>query len=268
MSISRRSIFGSPLMGRGQVPFNADQLPELFGINYASNVRELGPGVAETDVMTVSLDPKIAPVWSVILIARQTPLVSPVSAPFQVPLALGRLYVSGGGGGGNFDLAVPFDCNPITVLTVPASTVRITVDTTPFRIPGVAVQGAGIYSAYAVPEGLSRGMPATLTCYSPVVPAGGTSLFAVGAGINTLPNAYDAVCVQPIVNGVEVFNFGPYRVLQGISLVAQSAWDFPSASTDEGPVWIPSIGVGNSTVIVENTSLLPSRYACIYRLHF
>ena len=230
--------------------------------DYASNVVSMAPNTQETDIMTLRLDPKIAPVWSIVVLSRPRNGET-VASP---PLAVGRLYISGGGGGGIVSLAIPFDPKPAVVLTVPASTVRITIDTTVERIPGFAgVVGSGEYSAYAVPFPIGKGVGAFWTEFTDTIPGAGTGI--AFSPPNVTPTFVDAICVLPAADFAMLLtpNPGPFSVIAGtIPIVV--GWSFSGGPDNNVPGWIPLPSGIEGIVSVRNDTVAPARYVVIYRM--
>lgn len=231
--------------------------------NYASNTKDMVQGDQEVDLLSLTLDPSVAPVWTIVVLAR--PRVGLALLSYVQPsYALGRLYISGGGGGGVAATAVPFDPKSIVFLTVPASTIRVTMDCSIFRVPGVAERGDGLYSAYAVPFAHPHADGAFYTEYTATIPAASSGT----AGIANIPAALiSGIAVYPTLDPVIVSaNLGAYSVGIGESTFSQIVWQYPSAINSTIPGWLPVPTSSGIRVVITNNSLLPARYAVINKL--
>lgn len=230
--------------------------------NYASNVHSFGPEEAERDIFTLSLDPSVAPVWTVVVLSRPRDFTG--LGPVLPTLAVGRLYLSGGGGGGVSARAIPFDTKSITFLTVPASLVRISISTDIARIPGVPVFGEGEFSAYAVPYPIGKGEGAFWTEFTGTTPAGATA----GGTSGLIPVLADAVSVFPSADAAFApANMGAFQVNSGIPLLlSRMSWGFPSAVSSQMALWLPIQAGAEGSVTVTNTSGAPARYTIVYRM--
>lgn len=264
----RRFLFGQQGIG-----FDQGSLPDFRGIGggaqklpsvYFSQTRTIAPNSPPETLLNAVLDAAISPVWSIVVLSQQAP-GGPAGADLIPSLALGRLIISGGSGGGN-GRPIPFDPAPITILTVPASSVTVSIETAFTRIPGFAGIAQGVYTAYAVPYPIGKGPGALFTQFTGTVAAGAT----VQLGGPVFPQAVDSVTAYPVADNVfPVANNGAFTLTVGSPLggLVGTSWAFPAPNTgNNGPVWLPVMSGGEGINEITNNTAAPARYAVINRL--
>lgn len=230
---------------------------------YFSTTKTMLQNVPETALLEVVLDPSVSPVWSIVITALEVPVPPAPSLLVNSAKAIGRLYFSGGQGegGGGINLSggqsfsVPFDPTSVVVLTIPASYVKVTIDTTPIRIPG-GQRGQGIYSAYAIPQSISRGQGAFFSEWTDVIAPGNTAFAGVAS---IVPAAAESVMVMPYGS-----TGGAYTVQIGYGL-AEQTWRYAGGPDNSVPGWIPVASLG-SKIAVTNDGAAPCQYVAIWRL--
>lgn len=249
-----------------QVPSSQLKMPS----RYFGQVQDMPANTPEKTVLEVQLDPSVSPVWTIVVLARPiggAPLDAFSTLWLVATYGVGRLYISGGSGGGVVAQPIPFDTKIATYLTVPASLVRVTIDTTPIRIPGTVIRGQGTYSAYAVPFAIGKGEGAVFTGFTDTIAPGATGMPVIDGLVPTL---VDSVTVLPMAVGtggiLPVANLGPFSVLIGPTAIQNTEWSFPGAPNAQMPLWMPVQAGAEGTVSVRNDSGAPARYAVIYRL--
>lgn len=211
-------------------------------------------------ILDASLDPIASPVWSLLVVANETP---PSAPPYSAYNAIGRLSI--GGGPGVDAIECLFDVGPTNVLIVPAAHIRLEIDCSILRVSTLDDSRArGFYTCMAIPFARASALPNYFTSYIMAIAAGGNQNLPVTPG--AFVEAF-RIIVSGAVTDANPFIEITFTNAPGTPVLRLPI--FSTANIRDTPDWIPlppSALVAGGLLNVRNVSTVPINCTFIFRL--